>query len=296
MKNSNGDWIVFDGSIISAEKPIVPAISRGIMYGEGVFETFRTYNGQTLFLEKHLDRLYKGLNILGISHSSGIAKKNLRPLLLGLLQKKELIHDDAIVRLQVWRDGQRGYLPEKEAETHYSITASACPDTFSYPCLVTVDQRRIPSEALPSGYKFTNGINYILAAREASEKGGDDALMQTTDGWISETTIANIFWVNGNNFFTPSDNCDLIPGITRSIIMELIQQNEEWELHKDQFDKEHLFQADSAWICNSVREMLPVKKVDDHIFNVELVALEKLKKQFNCFRDKNLEYLDKNEV
>jgi branched-subunit amino acid aminotransferase/4-amino-4-deoxychorismate lyase len=290
--DNNSNWIVFDGNIIAAEKPVVPALSRGIMYGEGVFETLRTYSGQTLFLEKHIDRLSKGLDILGISKPDVIEVNNLRLLVYGLLQKQQLLQKDAIVRLQVWRDGQRGYLPEVETGAHFSITASVCPDTFVHPQLVTVDRKRIPSEALPSGYKFSNGINYILAAREAARREGDDALMQTVEGWISETTIANIFWVIGSTIFTPSDNCDLIPGITRNIVMELIHQNENWELQKGQFKLEHLAQADAVWICNSVRELLPVKKVDDDIFNVGFVVLEELQKQFSYFRDTHLKSLD----
>lgn len=290
--DDNSNWIVFDGKIIPADQPVIPARSRGVMYGDGVFETFRVYSGETLFLDKHLDRLAEGLNTLGILQPSETRLNKLRPLVYKLLQKQQLVHEDGIIRLQVWRDGHRGYLPKERAEAHFSITASACPDSFSNSQLVTVDRRRIPSDALPSGYKFTNGINYILAAREAAEEGGDDALMQTMEGWISETTISNIFWVTGNTIFTPSDNCDLIPGITRGIIIDLIRQNGNWELQKGQFKLEHLAEADAAFICNSVRELLPVKKVDDYSFDVEYTVLNKLKKRFVHFRDANLKSLD----
>lgn len=288
----NNSWIVFDGKIIPSEKPVVPAVSRGLMYGDGVFETFRTYSAQTLFLDDHLKRLSNGLDVLGISKPAEIEIHRLRSLVYKLLQKQQLAQQDAIVRLQVWRDGQRGYSPDKEANTHFSITASACPDSFSPPKLVTVDRKRIPSASLPSEYKFTNGINYILAARKAAESGCDDALMQTVEGKISETTIANIFWAKGTTIFTPSDNCDLIPGITRNFLKELIAQNKDWELQQGQFTLEDLSRADAVWMCNSVREVLPVEKVDNHTFDVKYALLSELKKQFKQFRDTNLKPLD----
>lgn len=289
---SNRGHIVFDGEIVKTDTPVVPAISRGLMYGDGVFETVRIYKAQTFFLSEHLERLIRGLDILGITAPDEVEIDNLRPLILNLLKKDQLLQNDAIVRLQVWRGGRRGYLPDEESRLHFSIAASACPDTFSNPNLAIVDQRRIPSESLPPDVKFTNGINYILASREAVGKGGDDALMLTTDGWISETTIANIFWIKGQTVFTPSVNCDILPGITRDIFIRLIDNHEEWELRKGQFLLDDLLNAEAAWICNSVREFLPVKKVDSYSFNAEHKLLDELKAQFHQFREVNLQPLD----
>lgn len=288
----NNDWIVFDGEFVPADTPVVPVASRGLMYGDGVFETFRTYSGQTLFLQDHLDRLHYGCETLGISQLQQLKDDQLRPLLYRFLQKKNLLADDAIIRLQVWRDGQRGYQPDAGAESHFSITASACPQEFSFPKLATVGRKRIPSASLPSDVKLTNGINYILAANEASQKGGDDALMQTIDGWISETTIANIFWIKNNTFFTPDADCDLIPGITRNILLQLIEQESNWDVEQNKFDLDHLLKADAAWICNSVREVLPVRQVDGQKFHTENKLLKDLQKRFIAYRDRNLKPLD----
>lgn len=288
----NNDWVIFDGNIISAGEPVVPAVSRGLMYGDGVFETFRTYDGQTLFLQEHLDRLHEGLETMGIPFRFDTGQ--LQRLILNLLDKKNLLANDVIVRLQVWRDGRRGYHPDENSETHFSLTASACPDNFQNPRLATVERRRIPAESLPSNIKFCNGINYIMAASEAAQKGGDDALMQTVDGSISETTIANIFWIRDGNIFTPSEECDLIPGITRALVLQLIDRNS-WKLEIGSFQMPHIFEAETAWVCNSVREILPVKKVDSHSLNTEHKLLVELKNQFAKFRDQNLKPLEPND-
>lgn len=287
----NNNWIVFDGDLVPGDQPVVPAVSRGLMYGDGLFETFRIYSGQSLLFDAHLERLSKGMDILGIPEAMGNQKSELRAAALKLLRKNELLQTDAIIRLQLWRDGSRGYHPANDSESHYSMTASACPDAFAPPSLATVDRRRIPSAALPSTVKLTNGINYILAAREADQKGGDDALMQTVEGWVSETTIANIFWAKGATIFSPSIDCDLIPGITRKILFKIIKQHSSWDLKTGKFKLDHLLDADSVWLCNSVREILPVQEVNNRSFSVESRLLSQLQQAFNRYRNENLKPL-----
>lgn len=285
--------IIFDGEIVAGDTPIIPAESRGLMYGEGVFETLRVYKTRTLFLSKHIARLSRGLDTLGITAPDELKIDSLRTLIFKLLEKQDLLQDDVIVRLQVWRDGGRGYLPDEEAESHFSISASVSPDLFSPPELVIVNRRRIPSESLPSDAKLTNSINYILASREAAKKGGDDALMLTTDNWISETTIANIFWIKDKIVFTPSADCDILPGITRDILIQLVNNRIDLELREGRFNPEDLRNADAVWICNSVRELLSVKKIDSYSFNVEHNLLDELKARFHQFKEANLQPLDK---
>jgi branched-subunit amino acid aminotransferase/4-amino-4-deoxychorismate lyase len=291
MKNNN-DWIVFDGDFVPGDQPIAPATSRGLMYGDGVFETFRSYSGDTLLLKQHVDRLGHGLSRLGMKKPHGFSLALFKLLVTKLLRKKKLIGRDAVIRVQVWREGSRGYHTSSNAQTHFSIIASQCPESFGNPKLATVQQKRIPSVSLPSDVKLTNGINYILAAREADEKEADDALMQTIEGWLSETTIANIFWVKGDSIFTPSKECDLIPGITRDILIQLIENNDHWKLHTGKFELSHLLDSQAVWICNSVREMVPVLEVNGHSFDINHPVITDLKKAFARYRDANLEPLE----
>ena len=287
----NSDWIVYDGTLVPADEPVAPAISRGLMYGDGAFETFRTYTGKTLFLQKHLDRLVVGLTALGISYPPAIEIQKLRLLVQKLLQKKDLLAQDAIVRLQVWRSGKRGYLPDANADSHFSITVSECPKKFKLPILATVGIKRIPSKSLPSDYKFSNGINYILAAKEAAQKDADDALMQTIDGQVSETTIGNIFWLKGDKIFTPSANCDLIPGITRKRVIEIVDNHGKWQIEEGKYGLNHIMKANAVFMCNSVRELLPAKQINDYVFDVENEIVNEIKKRFSTFRNNNLKSL-----
>lgn len=280
--------IVIDGSFEDADRPAVPVTSRGLMYGEGCFETFRMYKSQTFLLKEHLERMQAGLVFLGLSLPDDLKEDSIKSILKKLLIKNDLQDNDAVIRLQVWREGERGYSSGQSGEMHYSITAGECPHSFSPPKLVTVDTRRIPSTALPSDFKFTNGINYILAVREAEKQGGDDALMQTTEGYISETTKANIFWLRDDAVCTPSADSDILPGITRNITIKLSAELN-MDIKEDKYLPEHLNEAEAVWICNSVREILPVKAINNRQYEVRHDFLQQLKSKFEDYRNEHLE-------
>ncbi|MGD8427294.1 MAG: aminotransferase class IV [Balneolaceae bacterium] len=288
---SQSDCCIFNGRLIAAGTPVAPVTSRGLMYGDGIFETFRSYSGRSLLLAEHLDRLKTGLECLEINRPPGLEIKSVECMVRTLLQEKKLLERDAIVRLQVWREGSRGYIPDINSPSHFSIIATECPDTFSCPKIVTVNRRRVPEEALPSCYKLTNSINYILASREAEQKGGDDALMQTVDNWVSETTLGNIFWIKNETIFTPSKQCDLLPGITRKIVIELILQNDLWKIRQGKFLPDHVMNAESVFITNSVRELLAVKQVDKQYFDVGNHVYKTIRDRFINFRNAHLQTL-----
>lgn len=290
MAKSNS-WIIFDGQLHSSEQPIAKANSRGLMYGEGVFETLRVYQGHTLLLKEHINRLKKGLTILGMAASGFPSLAEVGNKISLLLQKQALLNTDAIVRMQCWQEGNRGYCPEAQGNLRYLISASKCPADFEFPTLATVNICRIPSNALPSGGKFTNGLNYILAAKEAAEKGADDALMQTVEGWISETTIANLFWIQDNDIYTPSAECDLLPGITRQLVMDIAKTHQSVQVTRGKYRLEALAGAEAVIMCNSVRELLPVRKIDEQDYDPDHPFVEELQKLFSNYRDQNLKAL-----
>ncbi|WP_138429548.1 aminotransferase class IV [Fodinibius saliphilus] len=288
---TNKEWICFDGVLSDTETAVAPVKSRGLMYGEGVFDTLRVYSGRTLFFSDHYKRTVKGLQSLGITIPDYLSKEYLKQAITKLLSKKDLLHSDAVVRLQFWREGERGYRTTEAGRLHFSVMASKCKEVYPHPHLVTVDCRRTPSQSMPSEFKYTNGINYILAAKEAKQQKGSDALMLTLDRDISETTIANIFWRKNKQVYTPSTECDLFPGITRSIVMEVIDNHSSLSLRRGSFGLNHIKQADTVWICNSVRELLAVKALDEKTYITDDTMFNEIKHAFETYRDQHLEPL-----
>ncbi len=267
----------------------VPVESRGLMYGDGCFETLRLYGGSFFKLGSHLRRLKEAAGYLGLVYPGELEAGRLKRDIAKLAKKNGLESGDAIARMQIWRGGIRGYRPQAEAATHYSLMVTGLPPSDDAITLSTVHTRRIPSAALPSRFKLCNNINYIAAVKEASAKGADDALMQTVEGYVSETTIANIFWIKGNTVYTPSESCDLLPGITRAVILELLKGDSRYRLREGSYRPEDLMDADAAWICNSVREIVPVARVNEASLAVDHQLLFSLKNQFEAYLKENLE-------
>lgn len=286
----NNDWLIYDGAFKPAEQPLISVRSRGLMYGDGCFDTFRSYSGRFFALEKHLNRLKEGTEFLGMVFPDVLKQTSFQGLLYSLLKKNKLLDKDAIVRVQVWRAGGRGYQTEPRSSAHFTVTASkyAADEPVVPAALATADIKRIPDQALPSRYKLSNGISYIIAARQAQTKGADDALMLTTDNRVSETTIANVFWVKGKTVYTPSTVCDLLPGITREILIEVLKNSTACKVEEGSFSPDEVLNAEAVWICNSVRELVPVGRIDDQSFPARHPLFEEIKEKFVEYRDQKL--------
>ncbi len=278
---------IVDGELIAADAPAVPVTARGLSYGDGCFETLRSYGGRFLHLDRHLQRLRRGLDYLEMNMPESLSFGNARKMTEQLLRANGMEKEDAVIRIQAWRTGGRGYRIPKDSRVHIAMTVSKLPTVTDAIVLASVSVRRIPSEALPSRYKLSNNINYIKAMSEAAGKKADDALMQTTAGYVSETTIANIFWLREGRLFTPSEECDLLPGITRSIVMDLADESGIPE-EEGRYPLHSLQEADAAFACNSVRELVPVSRIDNVTFDTAHPQLKKLQEAYREYREGHL--------
>lgn len=278
-------FVNINGTLIPEEEASLPATSRALSYGDGCFETLVSYKGKFLHFEDHFARLQSGLKYLEMNLD--LTKDLLKSEVQKLLEKNELEDEDSVVRIQCYREGSSGYFNISD-RSGFIISNRPIPERGESLNLKTVSIPTIPSIALERKVKLSNSINYIKAAQEAKKKGGDDALMLTVGSKISETTISNIFWVKGNQVFTPSVNCDLLPGVTRSILTELIILDSELQLIEGAFGLEDIYSAEAVFCTNSVMEMKSVSSVDDHLYKTEHSVFEKLKDDFKVYKEKRL--------
>lgn len=278
-------FININGTLFPEEEDSLPATSRAISYGDGCFETLVSYKSKFLHFEDHFARLQSGLKYLEMNLD--LTKEQLLSEIQKLLEKNELEDENSVVRIQCYREGSSGYFDISD-QSGFIISNRSIPERGDSIKLKTVSIPAIPTAALDRKVKLSNSINYIKAAQEAIKKGGDDALMLTVDLKISETTISNIFWIKGNQVFTPSANCDLLPGVTRSILIELIDQDSELELMEGEFELQDIYSAEAVFCTNSVMEMKPVAGVDDQLYKKEHSVFEKLKNDFKAYKERYL--------
>lgn len=279
------NFVVYNGQLVHEEEVLISPINRGMMYGDGCFDTFRSYKAKFLSLEAHFERTKAAAEYLGMEVEFDF--EGFKVKILELLEANELLNKDAMVRVQCWRGGSRGYRTNSSQGNWITHCTPYSPVEAPI-SLASVNTRAIPSEALDRRFKLSNGINYIAAAREALKKGADDALMLTINRKVSETTIANIFWLKGNICFTPSLDCDLFPGITRSVLIKELTEHNGVNVIEGQFILEDIKSADAVFSTNSLREVVPVSSIDEVRFDLNHKFIGFVKELFKHFKKKNL--------
>lgn len=277
--------VCFNGDFLPIEEVKVSPFNRGMMYGDGCFETIKSYSGRFLNLKAHFSRLSASLNYLNLkSPFTGI---EFEKYLLELLRVNELNSYNGLIRFQCWRQGGRGYQTNNDS-IQWVIRAKKLIESNTLPIsLVTSTIPVIPSQALERSMKLSNGINYILASNEATKNNAQDALMLTIDGKVSETTISNIFWGQGNQVFTPSKNCDLLPGITRNLVIQELKSSE-INIQEGEYKLDDLYSADYVFTTNSISEIRPVSRIDNTTFDVNHHVLKRITDLFEVLKVKRL--------
>ncbi len=280
-------WL--NGEFKDANQALIPAESKGLFYGAGCFETMRASQCMLLHADRHILRLEQGINYLGTSLNSSF-KEEFREIISNLLLKNQLHKTEAMVRIQVSLRGRRGYTELKKPDLNLLISCEKLDQNQSSVTLKSVESRVVPSMCRPPNLKLSNTIHYMDAWQSSIRKGADDAVMLTVDGYVAETAVANLFWKSGNTVYTPSAECDILPGIMRGIIIELFSFSEldAIEFCQGSYSPENLKSADEVWTTNSVREIMPVRKIDETAFPVNTLFFEKIMRLFADYKKRYL--------
>jgi branched-chain amino acid aminotransferase len=256
-----------DGDLVPAEEATVSVSDRGFQYGDAAFETLRAYGGEPFEWEAHADRLRRTCDALELDH--GLERSDLRERVRETLAANDL--EDAYVRLSVTRGVQPGKLqPSPTVDPTVVVIVKGLPrggtggdSTWAAPArLRTVRPRRIPDEAIPADAKTHNYLNGILARLELRGTAADEALMLDADGYVAEGATSNVFFVLDGALRTPGLDGPVLPGITRSVVMDLARE-EGIPVDPGHYGPGDVRAADEAFVTNSTWEVRPVATVDD---------------------------------
>lgn len=256
--------VYIDGQLLEEEKAKVSVFDHGFLYGDGVFEGIRVYNKRIFKLNEHIDRLYDSAKaiLLEIPCSK---KELIDAVVKTCLENK--VFDNGYIRLVISRGvGDLGLNPFKCKKSSVIIIASEIsmyPEEFYEKGLkiVTVPTRRNLSEALSPRVKSLNYLNNILAKIEALNNGVEEAVMINQQGYVSECTGDNIFYIKNNELVTPSTEMGILEGITRDVVMEIAEKTGLKVLEKP-FTRYDLYTADECFVTGSAAEIAPVVEID----------------------------------
>ncbi len=258
--------IYLDGALVNKEKAVVSVFDHGLLYGDGVFEGIRSYNGLIFKLGEHLDRLFESAHTLKLEIP--LSKERLEKAVVETLRANKL--KDAYIRVVVTRGvGDLGLDPRKcPKATLFIITdkISLYPQEYYKKGLeiATVPTVRNHPEALNPQLKTLNYLNNILAKIEATNAGVEEAVLLNAQGYVTECTGENIFFVKGDCLKTPPPYVGILKGITRSVVME-IANKAGFCVCEDVFTRHDLYTADEVFLTGTAAEIIPVIKIDNRV-------------------------------
>ncbi len=256
-------WVYLNNQFLKDDQAQISVFDRGFLFGDGIFETLRIYDGRPLFLDRHLQRLHQSCEILELILPT--PEPEWEALLQELVERNHLEH--SLFRITLSRGvGGLGLDPRECSTPTIVIFPRPIPQLSADQRergirIAIVNTRRQPSSALPSQVKTLNYMNNILAKQEAVKAQTFDGLMLNTDGHIAECTTSNIFFVKDERIRTPSLQCGILPGITREIVIELAQ-TKGLIVEEGKYLPQDLFEADECFLTNTGFGVLPVSTIE----------------------------------
>jgi len=250
--------VYLNGSILPADEAKVSVFDRGLLYGDGLFETIRIQGGTCLRLEKHLARLVAGAGMLGFGDT--LDGLDLAGAIGETVEANGLA--DARVRLTVTRGpiSGPGRLAPEPAEPTVIITADPLPTHPPRPARVIISSIRRDEQNPLSSVKSLNYLPGVLAAIEARRAGADDAILLNTQGLVAEGTVDNLFLVTGGALVTPSLDQGPLPGTVRAAVIELAPRLG-LEVVERAVEMKELAGTEELFFTNAIQLVRPIREI-----------------------------------
>ena len=260
------ELIYLDGELVERDQAKVSVYDHGLLYGDGVFEGIRAYNGRVFRLEEHIRRLERSARAIMLDIP--MTHDELAEATVETCRANDI--EDGYIRLVVTRGvGDLGLDPRKCPRATVFIIAAGIqlyPEEFYETGLrlITVSTRRNSAASLDPGIKSLNYLNNILAKIECNLADVQEGIMLTDRGMVSECTGDNIFVVTGGRLITPPVEAGILDGITRDAVMELARQ-EGFPVEEKLFSITEVYTADECFLTGTAAELVPVIDVDGRI-------------------------------
>jgi branched-chain amino acid aminotransferase len=258
--------IYIDGKFYDEKNAKVSVFDHGLLYGDGVFEGIRAYNGRVFRLKEHIDRLFDSAKAILLTVPLSHAQV-MRAVVETCRRNKVR---DGYIRLVVTRGvGTLGLNPNRCKSPSLIIIAGKIqlyPDAYYQKGLtiITVPTTRNLHSALNPAIKSLNYLNNVMAKIEANNSGCEEALMLNAEGFVSECTGDNIFIVKGGQLSTPPLSAGALYGITRQVVMELAREDG-LTVTEPNLTRYDTFIADECFLTGTGAELIPVVKIDGRV-------------------------------
>ena len=252
-----------NGEFVELEKATVSVEDRGFQFGDSIYEIIKLYNSKLFKLDAHIERLFNSAQ--QIRMDLDYSKQDLKELAQQVLKENEASDR------------------KKEGGLYIQITRGAAPrshgfsnDLDSTVVMYLLPAKKIKPEVRERGVtaitmpeqrwqhcniKTNNLLPNILTSQRAKDEGADEGIFVTEEGVVTEGTSSNVFIVKDNKVLTHPEDGEILPGITRELVLELA--TDDFNVQEKKFSVKELYQADEVFITSTPKEVLGVIKVDD---------------------------------
>jgi branched-chain amino acid aminotransferase len=265
------ELVYVSGSFRPAADATLSVFDHGLLYGDGIFEGIRAYNGRVFKLERHIDRLFDSAKAirLQIPHSHA----EVCAIVVESCRRNGIT--DGYIRLVVTRGaGDLGLDPRNCSRAELIVIVKASLSIYRSPSsgirVVTSTFRRNSPETLSPSIKSLNYLNNILARIEANDRQADEALMLDVHGYVAEASVDNFFIVTDRALLTPP-TANNLKGVTRETVLEIAGTLGIGTEEKP-FTLFDVWTAKEAFICGTAAEVVPVVSVDDRTIGTGTVG------------------------
>ena len=258
--------IYLDGKYCDERDARISVFDHGLLYGDGIFEGIRAYNGRVFKLKEHIDRLF--CSAKAILLKLPMAPEEIMAAVVETCRRNKV--RDGYIRLVVTRGvGTLGLNPNSCKNPSVIIIAGKIqlyPEEFYQRGMdiITVPTTRNLHSALNPAIKSLNYLNNILAKIEANNAGCEEAIMLNAEGFVAECTGDNIFIVKEDHLLTPPLSAGALYGITRRVVMELAAESG-LKVSEPNLTRYDLFNADECFLTGTGAEVVPVVKIDGRV-------------------------------
>jgi branched-chain amino acid aminotransferase len=279
--------IYLHDKLLDRENAKISVLDRGLLFGDSVYETLRTYKNRAFLLDQHLDRLYNSAKLLyfKIPFTKDYIKNIVNKALTQLAWK------ETYIRIIITRgEATEISLEFKKAKSPNLIIIfdefrELDPNLYEKGADIIIAKiRRNPAASFNPAIKSGNYLNNMLAYNEAKVQNAFDALLLNYEGFISEMSTSNIFFVKKDILFTPSLDVGILAGTTRNFILDIARENN-IKFEEGFYNEKDIFDAEECFVSSTLKEILPVRTINkEKIFS--LIPGKSTKKLIELFLKK----------
>jgi branched-subunit amino acid aminotransferase/4-amino-4-deoxychorismate lyase len=244
--------IFLNGKFLPPDEAKVSVLAPGFLCGFGLFETMRFYQGKTVYLDAHLQRLIRSCRLIGLKLP--YSQNKLKQIIRKTVSLSRFF--DVYLRLTL-------YQGKESSEILILAKEYLAPDAQTYKQGFRAQAFSLRKDGFSflAGIKTTSRLGYEIAFQQAVAAGFDEAVILNSRGYIAEASRSNIFWVQEGSLFTPDISCGCLAGVTRGAIFDLAKKYN-FRIYTGNFVLSDLLQAQEAFLTNSLIGVMPLLCVE----------------------------------